>query len=93
MIRRCPSATRFHCRWLRRELDKDHDLAAGYLQEASLGMVVGTPLCGQPVTLRGMHPRSRLSSFTVPPAPSIEIEVEGERLRCRPCSPIWSSSG
>jgi hypothetical protein len=69
---------------LRRELDKDHDLAAGYLQEASLGMVVGTPLCGQPVTLRGMHPEEPTISFTVPPAPSIEIEVEGERATLPP---------
>ena len=69
---------------LRRELEKDHDLAAGYLQEASLGMVVGTPLGGQPVTLRGMHPEEPTVSFTVPPAPSIEIEVEGERATLPP---------
>jgi len=47
----------------------------------------GTPLCGQPVTLRGMHPEEPTISFTVPPAPSIEIEVESERFglgeRCR----------
>ena len=64
---------------LRRQLEKDHDLAAGYRQEASLGMVLGTPLAGQPVTLTGMHPEEPIITFTVPPAPSIEIEVEGER--------------
>jgi hypothetical protein len=64
---------------LRRRLEKDHDLAAGYQQEASLGMVVGTPLSGQPVTLTGMHPDQPTITFTVPPAPSIEIEVEAER--------------
>jgi hypothetical protein len=64
---------------LRGRLEKDHDLAAGYQQEASLGMVVDTPLSGQPVTLTGMHPDEPTITFTVPPAPSIEIEVEGER--------------
>jgi hypothetical protein len=64
---------------LRRRLEKDHDLAAGYQQEASLGMVVGTPLPGQPVTLTGMHPDQPTITFTIPPAPSIEIEVEAER--------------
>jgi hypothetical protein len=64
---------------LRRKLAKDHDLAAGYRQEASLGMVVGTPLSGQPIVLSGMHPEEPTISFTFPPAPSIEIEVEGER--------------
>jgi hypothetical protein len=64
---------------LRRRLEKDHDLAAGYQQEASLGMVVDTPLSGQPVTLTGMHPAEPTITFTVPPAPSIEIEVEAER--------------
>jgi hypothetical protein len=69
---------------LRRRLDKNHDLAAGYQQEASLGMVVGTPLSGQPVTLTGMHPDQPTITFTVPPAPSIEIEVEGERAVPQP---------
>jgi hypothetical protein len=64
---------------LRHRLDKDHDLAAGYQQEASLGMVVGTPLPGQPVAVTGMHPDQPTITFTVPPAPSIEIEVEGQR--------------
>jgi hypothetical protein len=64
---------------LRRRLEKDHDLAAGYRQEASLGMVVSTPLPGQPVALTGMHPEEPTITFTVPTAPSIEIEVEGER--------------
>ena len=64
---------------LRRQLEKDHDLAARYRQEASLGMVVNTPLSGQPVVLAGMHPEQPTISFTIPPAPSIEIEVEGER--------------
>ena len=69
---------------LRRRLEKDHALAAGYRQEASLGMVVGTPLPGQPVTLTGMHPEEPTITFTVPPAPSIEIEVEGERTALPP---------
>ncbi len=69
---------------LRRKLEKDHDLAAGYLQEASLGMVVGTPLSGQPITLSGMHPEEPTIRFTVPPAPSIEIEIEGERAALPP---------
>jgi hypothetical protein len=64
---------------LRGRLEKDRDLAAGYLQEASLGMVVTTPLAGQPITLTGMHPEEPTITFTVPPAPSIEIEVEGDR--------------
>jgi hypothetical protein len=69
---------------LRRKLAKDHDLAAGYRQEASLGMVVGTPLSGQSVVLTGMHPEEPTITFTVPPAPSIEIEVEGERAALPP---------
>jgi hypothetical protein len=69
---------------LRGRLEKDHDLAAGYMQEASLGMVVSTPLAGQPVTLTGMHPEESTITFTVPPAPSIEIEVEGERAALPP---------
>jgi hypothetical protein len=69
---------------LRRRLEKDRDLAAGYLQEASLGMVVSTPLSGQPITLTGMHPEEPSISFMVPPAPSIEIEVEGERIATPP---------
>jgi hypothetical protein len=69
---------------LRRRLEKDHALAAGCRQEASLGMVVSTPLPGQPVTLAGMHPEEPTITFTVPPAPSIEIEVEGERTTLPP---------
>ena len=69
---------------LRRRLDHDRDQADGYQQEASLGMVVGTPLSGQPVTLKGMHPDQPTIAFTVPPAPSIEIEVEGERAALPP---------
>jgi hypothetical protein len=69
---------------LRRQLEKDPDLAAGYRQEASLGMVVSAPLPGQPVTLIGMHPDEPTISFTVPSAPSIEIEVEGERAALPP---------
>jgi hypothetical protein len=69
---------------LRGRLEKDHDLAAGYLQGASLGMVVGTPLPGQPVILTGMHPEEPTITFTVPSAPSIEIEVEGERAGSPP---------
>jgi hypothetical protein len=69
---------------LRRRLEKDHALAAGYRQEASLGMVVGAPLPGLPVTLTGMHPEEPTIAFTVPPAPSIEIEVEGERAPLPP---------
>jgi hypothetical protein len=64
---------------LRRRLEQERDLAAGYLQEASLGMLVGTPLAGQPVILTGMHPEEPTITFTVPSAPLIEIEVEGER--------------
>jgi hypothetical protein len=64
---------------LRRRLEKDHDLAVGYRQEASLGMVVATPLAGQAITLTGMHPEESTLTFTVPPAPSIETEIEGER--------------
>jgi len=64
---------------LRRKLARDPDLAAGYRQEASLGMVVRTPLSGQPVVLTGMHPEEPTITFTIPPAPAIEIEVEGER--------------
>jgi hypothetical protein len=64
---------------LLRKLDQNRDLAAGYLQEASFGMVVGTPLCRQPITLCGMHPEEPTITFTAPPAPSIEIEVDGER--------------
>ena len=69
---------------LRRRLEKDHDLAVGYRQEASLGMVVSAPLSGQPVTLAGMHPEEPTIAFTIPPAPSIEIEVEGERSALPP---------
>jgi hypothetical protein len=69
---------------LRRKLEKDRDLAAGYLQEASLGMVMSTLLAGQPIVLTGMHPEEPSIAFTVPPAPSIEIEVEGERIATPP---------
>jgi hypothetical protein len=69
---------------LHRRLEKDHDLAVGYRQEASLGMVVSAPLSGQPVTLAGMHPEEPTIAFTIPPAPSIEIEVEGERSALPP---------
>ncbi len=69
---------------LRGRLAQDHDLAAGYLQEASLGMVLGPPLAGQLVTLTGMHPEEPTVTFTVPPAPSIEIEIEGERAALPP---------
>ena len=69
---------------LRARLAKDHDLAAGYMQEASLGMVVSTPLAGQPVTLTGMHPEEPTITFTFPSAPSIELEVEGERAALPP---------
>lgn len=62
-----------------RRLERDQDLAAGYLQEASLGMVVANSLSGQPIVLTGMHPNEPTVAFTVPPAPAIEIEVEGER--------------
>jgi hypothetical protein len=47
-------------------------------------MVVGAPLPGLPVTLTGMHPEEPTIAFTVPPAPSIEIEVEGERAPLPP---------
>jgi hypothetical protein len=47
-------------------------------------MVVSAPLPGQPVTLIGMHPDEPTISFTVPSAPSIEIEVEGERAALPP---------
>ena len=69
---------------LRRRLEKGRDIAAGYLQEASLGMVVSTPLSGQPIVLTGMHPEEPSIGFIVPPAPSIEIEVEGERTALPP---------
>jgi len=52
---------------LRGKLEKDHDLAAGYLQEASLGMVVSASLSGQPITLTGMHPAEPTVTFTIPP--------------------------
>jgi hypothetical protein len=64
---------------LRGRLAQGHALAAGYLQEASLGMVVTTPLAGQPISLTGMHPEQPTIAFTLPPAPAIEIEIEGER--------------
>jgi hypothetical protein len=69
---------------LRGRLAKDHDLAAGYLQEASLGMVFAPPIAGQLVTLTGMHPEEPTITFTVPSAPSIEIEIEGERAGLPP---------
>jgi hypothetical protein len=54
------------------------------LQEASLGMVFAPPIAGQLVTLTGMHPEEPTITFTVPSAPSIEIEIEGERAGLPP---------
>jgi len=62
---------------LRRRLEKDHDLAAGYQQEASLGMVVGTPL------FRATHHPDRHASWE----PTITFTVRPRRrskLRSKP---------
>ncbi len=65
---------------LRQNVEQQQMMSAGYLQEASLGMVVGTPPAGQPIVLAGMHPEEPEIRFTLPPAPSIDISIEGERL-------------
>jgi hypothetical protein len=64
---------------LRQTVEQEQRISAGYLQEASLGMAVATPLAGQPVVLSGMHPEEPEIRFTLPPAPSIDIHIEGER--------------
>jgi hypothetical protein len=51
-------------------------------QEASLGLVARGSLVDHAVSISGMHAERPLFSFRVPPAPEIEIEVDG-----RFCSP------
>lgn len=53
------------------------ELVVGFQQEASLGMVFGSPLAGQRVEILGMHREERSLSFVVPQPPRMEIEVEG----------------
>jgi hypothetical protein len=65
---------------LRRTVEESQTMSAGYLQEAALGMVVGTPLGGQPVVLTGMHPEEPEIAFTLPAPPSIEMAIEGTRF-------------
>jgi hypothetical protein len=60
-------------------LQENPALARGYLQEASLGMVFPTPLAGQRVELIGVHAEEPRIAFTLPSAPRIEFEIEGQR--------------
>ena len=53
----------------------------GY-QEASLGMIFRDDIAEAPVQISGMSPERPVSAFTVPAAPSIEIDIEGQRERC-----------
>jgi hypothetical protein len=65
---------------LRQSVEHEQKMSEGYLQEASLGMVVGTALAGQRIVLAGMHPEEPEVAFPLPAAPNIEITIEGERF-------------
>jgi hypothetical protein len=69
---------------VRHTVEQEQKMSAGYLQEASLGMVVGTPLAGQPIVLAGMHPDEPEIAFSLPSAPSVDIIIEGERFALPP---------
>jgi hypothetical protein len=69
---------------LRRSVEQEQMMSPGYMQEASLGMVVGTPLAGQAIVLAGMHPDEPEIRFTLPAAPSIDIVIEGEHFALPP---------
>lgn len=65
---------------LRLTVEREQRISAGYLQEASLGMVVATPLGGKPIVLAGLHPDEPEITFALPPAPRIDLHIEGERF-------------
>jgi hypothetical protein len=50
-----------------------------YFQEASLGMVFDDLTEGTPVVVEGMHPQHPRLEFSLPPPPSVEIELAGRR--------------
>jgi hypothetical protein len=60
------------------------ELHPGYFQEASFGMVVREPLAGQPVVLTGMNPEASAVSFSIPPDPTIEFNLEGRLTPSEP---------
>jgi len=69
---------------LQKRMEQTPAIGAEYYQEASLGMVLRQPIIGHQVTLSGMHPQEPVVSFTIPPDPPIEIEVEGRRESVQP---------
>jgi hypothetical protein len=60
-------------------LTEDAPELAGYLQEASLGMVFPHPLAERPVRVQGMNPDHPVILFTVPSPPRLAFEIEGVR--------------
>lgn len=63
---------------------RQDELHPEYFQEASLGMVIRSPLAGQRVTVTGMNAEMPTMGFTVPPDPSIEFTVDGRRTLAKP---------
>ncbi len=55
-----------------------------FFQEASSGMSFSDLRAGTPIEIGGMHPERETLSFSLPEAPLIEIEVEGDRAPCAP---------
>ncbi len=56
------------------------DLHPSFWQEASPGLRFPDLPAGTPIAVEGMHPRGHTARFVVPPAPKIEIDLEG---RCQ----------
>jgi len=92
MIRRCPRCNEVHCPGLRRELEKDHDLAAATCKSIARHGRGHSALWATRHPAR-MHPEEPTISFTVPLRRRSRLRSKASGLRCRPCSPIWSFPG
>lgn len=63
---------------------RDSAVMARFYQEASLGMSFPPIAEGTPIAVAGMHPERDLIETAIPPAPSIEFDIEGAREPSKP---------
>lgn len=64
--------------------DPTKETPSPYFQEASLGMIFQSLTENTPIIITGMHSEENSIEFSLPPGPSIEIEIEGQKEAIKP---------